>query len=534
MPLVVTHTKTLASPDSGVADKVYGSDYVSASSHALAGEASIAQGGTGLATIANAAILVSNAADSLTALVAGASQSVRRNAGNTAWESFQAQPIDAELTAIAGLTSAADKLPYFTGSGTAALTDLTAAGRAVLDDASAAAQRTTLGLAIGTDVQAFDAELAAIAGLTSAADRVPYFTGSGAAALATFTAAGRALIDDATAADQRTTLGLGTAAVKNTGTSGDAVPVLNVAGNTFASALKVSSPSPAQFSIVSSTTGPIGTEIGEILFNGLLDNSGTANYARLKAYVSEDDVGFESGIFRIYTIQNATEALKVSVGAGLFTPGATGGDKGVDSINAKAVYDDNVLLTGYVIEAEQSGLVSLDRWDAATPNLEIPEVKEVYEDRPVTKKTLKRRQIRINDTVTEVDVEEDEIVYEDVPVVDAEGRPFLEDGKPKMASVPKMQRVLVQAAQPAVIEERTHGPARRFAPRAAALLDPKQYSDMWKATGDLPTMPSEAEWEAANKKMPVGSIIQKLWETVECQAIHIDKLLKRIEALERP
>ena len=122
------------------------------------------------------------------------------------------QAYDAGLQSIAALTTAADRMIYTTASDTYAVATLTTAGRAILDDADASAQRTTLGVAIGSNVQAYDAGLQSISALTTAADRMIYTTASDTYAVATLSAAGRALIDDADASAQRTTLGLGTSA----------------------------------------------------------------------------------------------------------------------------------------------------------------------------------------------------------------------------------------------------------------------------------------------------------------------------------
>ena len=72
------------------------------------------------------------------------------------------QPLDGDLTAIAGLTSAADRLPYYNGAGTATLATFTAAGRALLDDADAAAQRATLAVYSTTEMGNPETDLVAL------------------------------------------------------------------------------------------------------------------------------------------------------------------------------------------------------------------------------------------------------------------------------------------------------------------------------------------------------------------------------------
>ena len=57
-----------------------------------------------------------------------------------------AQGLDATLTALAGVTTAANQVIYSTGADTFAVTSLTSFGRSLIDDADAAAGRTTLGL----------------------------------------------------------------------------------------------------------------------------------------------------------------------------------------------------------------------------------------------------------------------------------------------------------------------------------------------------------------------------------------------------
>jgi hypothetical protein len=119
-------------------------------------------------TLTASTIVYASAAKVLTSLANAAGALTNDGAGALTWVAYSAaahthagvyQPVDATLTSLALLGTAADKLAYTTAADTWAEAAITAAGRAILDDANAAAQRVTLGLEIGVNVQAYNAAL---------------------------------------------------------------------------------------------------------------------------------------------------------------------------------------------------------------------------------------------------------------------------------------------------------------------------------------------------------------------------------------
>ncbi len=100
---------------------------------------------------------------------------------------------------------------------------------------SASAARTALGLAIGTNVQAYDAGLQSISGLTTVADQMLYTTALDVYATTALTPFARTILDDADAATVRATVGANNASNLTTGTVADARLPTSMAGKTFTS-----------------------------------------------------------------------------------------------------------------------------------------------------------------------------------------------------------------------------------------------------------------------------------------------------------
>jgi hypothetical protein len=269
--------------------------------------------------------------------------------GNAAY-----QPLDSDLTAIAALTTTAygrglleladetaleallDTLPNLVSIQGRTVTLADAGANAVFgwDDTAGAYENLTAsevleiiktvdGAGSGLDAdtldgtssagfQAADAELSALAGLTSAADKLPYFTGSGTAALADFTSFGRSLVDDAAASNAVTTLGL-----DNTKIAAIEV-IIDGAGSEITDGVKCDVRIPFACTINSATlladqSGSIVIDIWKDTFANFPPTGADTITASAKPTLSTDDESEDTTLTGWTTSVTAGDILRINV-----------------------------------------------------------------------------------------------------------------------------------------------------------------------------------------------------------------------------
>jgi hypothetical protein len=168
-----------------------------------------------------------------------------------------------------------------------------------------------------------------------------------------------------------------------------------------------------------STVPSAGDLMGQYVFAGNNSLNALVEYAKMYALNSNYNTTAEAATIAFSAFQAGVNAVELQIGGGLVVGAPIGGAKGVGTVNATAVYDDNAILTDYVFEGKKHG---------------------------------------------------------------------------------------------------------RFDPK---YLDAATYTAYWRTHGHLPSFPSREEWEQARK--PLGDLVQRLWETVEMQAVHIAELLEKIK-----
>lgn len=113
-------------------------------------------------------------------------------------------------------------------------------------------------------------------------------------------------------------------------------------------------------------TPAVNDVLGTYGYRGRSSTGVDIDYGGFRMDCSDPTNGSHDGFLRFTTAVAGSVGSRLIVANGAYTPSATGGDQGADSINAKAVYDDAVLLCA-PIEHARTGFVDNQKWDALAP-----------------------------------------------------------------------------------------------------------------------------------------------------------------------
>lgn len=311
-------------------------------------------------------------------------------------------------------------------------------------------------------------------------------------------------------------VGLGTAAVANTGTSGATVPLLNAAATWDIGAGLVLTRASANPTLTIQRTGTPGTGIfaGLTAYNGPDSAGNDTAYGQINVVIDDNTNGSEDGQFRFGTVVAGTFANRLYLGGGFYHPSATGTDKGNNTINFGAVYDDNSLLTCMAMAKEfiDEGRVDIEKWDALVPNAIEPEFTErvaVMEEKTIEHVVLdddgRYGLIARKETAT-IKVQATDFV----PIYDEHGNGIDALEEPAFDTIVRPAKEIV----------RIHGTARIFQAMLDSGFDPRdpeQYFAKMRADEALPGMPNQQDW--THNGLSIGEQHSRKWLAMEMLAI---------------
>ena len=226
------------------------------------------------------------------------------------------QALDATLTALAGLATGANKLPYFTGTDTASQTDLTSVGRDIIGKKTIADILTYLGLIEALkNKQPLSDTLTKLStlGPQTDADQVLFFSGKNVPAVSALTLAGRQFISKENVPDMLQYLTLGDGSGRLLG-----VQVFGTSGMYYKS--------PGVTKIIVEAVGGGGA-------SGNLSATASNNCGISAA-------GSPGAYGKAFYYQDIPESVPVTIGAGGVGgagPGGSGGDGGQTSFGSLLV-----------------------------------------------------------------------------------------------------------------------------------------------------------------------------------------------------
>jgi hypothetical protein len=284
------------------------------------------------------------------------------------------QPLDGELTAIAGLTSAADRLPYFTGMGAATLATFTSFGRSLVDDADASTAQTTLGIstfvktilddadaaAVRTTIgaQASDGDLTAISALSGT--NTIYYRSAADTWSAVTVGSGLTFSSGTLAASGGGGLGAGYFANMSNGAL-----ALSASAGTLTIALKTTagvdpsagSPVVVYFRNVTGTSGDV-VSLSVTAANSLVISSGSTLGVTSSTAFRIWIVGFnDGGTFRLGAINCSDGSRVYPLNEGLASSTAEGGAGAADSLG--------VIYTGTAVSSKAMRILGYAEWNAS-------------------------------------------------------------------------------------------------------------------------------------------------------------------------